>query len=440
MQPIAFSQINTSYLLLSPPSPKPFVLRALLLTAVTGVSVACGDSRKVEAESRQLAAAWAAAAEASVPRETVTTVSPQKPALFIDASRSMAGFAGCSVTPTAYNITLDRITTSLGITEVTRFGETTRGEGRVFEVLPLTKPAHCPPFYNRLQNPDYALFAAAAADSSGRVYLYLTDGVQSDWQGRNPGPSVAALKQWIDSGRGLAILGFRSAFSGPLWSEQRQVMLGRASSDARPFYLFVLGRTDGAVDDVISKLSPALLRQSTKMRFANDAVRCRAFSSVPEYVSGPAERWSMFQLEDVRTISSVLSYSCRFRDYPVNGIRPRISGQYRRWIDGMFTTPDALPLPVGQGGRATLEGDSMVVPLEIGWKNTQTTRFGLYEMRFHAEPGELSDSITALSTDTDATLDTVDKTYRFSWLLEELMRTHLRRLPWTPYSVTIQYR
>jgi hypothetical protein len=408
--------------------------------------VGCPDgTRGVEAESRRLAGAWADSAtgsEADAP--VATSASASKPLLVVDASRSMAGFAGCTNAPTEFNTTLDRISSDLSIVSAVRFGERGRGIGNVFETLPLSRAVHCAPFYDRLQNPDYALFERARADTSGTVFLYLTDGVQSDWRGPNPGPSVGLLKEWVASKRGLAIVAFRSRFQGQAWSEQSQRMLGNVSVERRPFYLFVLAPTDEQVDALLRQLSRAALTNTQVIRFGADAVSCAASvaDKLPKYRRTESPPWAWVKHDAIARVGSVAKYTCAIRsEFPLASVRPSALLEYRGWDGTRFEEDATVPkgVQLHADSASVADGRSTVI-LSGTLPFDNRNRFGLYHVRLNAEPGELRQSVEELSTDNDATPDTFDRTYRFSWVIEQLARAHLAQRPWTPLSVTVQYR
>jgi hypothetical protein len=363
--------------------------------------------------------------------------------VFIDASRSMRGFAGCSDAPTAFNTTLDHVTSSLSVDSVVQFGERSKGRGDVFNVVPMGQTVRCPAFYDRLQNPDYALFKAALDDSSGATYLYFTDGVQSDWQGSNPGPSLGALEHWLKSGRAFAILAFRSQFSGQAWSEQAQRMIANINAAKRPFYLFVLAQSDSALDATVQKLPASLLTSARTIRFGQDAVNCKIVpGNVPKFRSSPAPPWSLVEHAKITAGKSLVSYQCDVRsEYPLAHVRPRVTLGYRTWGGQAFsgaTTPIAgaalkvLPSTDSQGRSVT--------PLEGALPMDGTTRFGFYSVRIDGDPGMPRTWIDSLSVDSDAQPETFDRTYRFSWLVERLARANLAMRAPAVYGLTIQYR
>jgi hypothetical protein len=380
---------------------------------------------------------------------TVTTppVSPHpgtgEVVVYVDASRSMRGFAGCSSNPTEFTNTLDRVTSSLTIGNVVQFGEVSKGSAVVFKVVPMGKEVRCPGFYDRLQNPDYALFKAALGDSSGRTYLYFTDGVQSDWQGNNPGPSLDLLEQWMKSGRTLAILAFRSRFDGQAWSEQSQRMIANIATTERPFYLFILAQSDEAMNRTLQKLPVSLMNTARTIRFGREAVQCKALpGDVPKYKSSSTPPWSLIEHPNIKAGKSLLDYRCDLRaEYPIAEVRPRVTLDYKKWDGKAFVAQPGPPTgsaltPLPSSGA----GGGSVVRLQGSLPKDESTRYGFYAVRIEGEPGLPRTWVDSLSTDSDAQPDTFAKTYRFSWLIERLAKADLAMRPPVGYGITVKYR
>jgi hypothetical protein len=355
----------------------------------------------------------------------------------------MRGFAGCSDNPTEFTNTLDRVTSSLTVGSVVQFGEASKGSPEVFKAMPMGKEVRCPAFYDRLQNPDYALFKAALDDSSGKTYLYFTDGVQSDWQGNNPGPSLDVLEQWMKSGRALAILAFRSRFNGPAWSEQAQRMIANITTTERPFYLFILAQSDEAMNSTLQKLPTSLLGTARTIRFGTEGVQCKLLpGDVPKYKSSSTPPWSMIQYPNIKPGKSLLDYRCDLRaEYPIAEVIPHVELEYRQWDGKAFVahpgppSGSALtPLPT------TSAGGSSIVRLQGSLPDDRSTRYGFYTVRIDGSPGAPRAWIDSLSTDSDAQPDTFAKTYRFSWLIERLAKADLGMRPPAVYGLTIEFR
>ena len=414
-------------------------LSALLVTILLSCDRGSDQARQA---TSALARQWSSKAPPGS-RVVEAPTNAGTPILVLDASRSMAGFAGCSAAPTEFNTLIDHLSADLGVDSVTRFGEVVAGAGHAFDTLPLTHAVHCPAFFDRLQNPDSAVFDRAAADST-HVYLYITDGVQSDARGPNPGPSVGLLKSRLARGEALAIIALRSRFAGPLWSEQRQRMLGSVRSERRPFYVFVLAPSDAGIDALLRSVSSATLSNAKIMRFGPGTVQCRVAlgQSANAYDSNQDPPWAFLHSADLGNASDLLDYDCRIsEEFPLGSVTPVASAEYRRWLGREFGQPSAPPTGFGfTPGPVKVQGEHVVVPMKASLPTDPQTRFGFYGVRVDPTPGALKPWVADLSTDTDASPDDIDKTYRLSWLIEQLARVRLAREPWSPFSLTLQYR
>lgn len=401
------------------------------------LAVAACDNSPDEA-SKALARQLVVPEAVSPPTPSASTSGRNR--LYIDASRSMVGFAGCT-SPTEFNTTIDRLTSDLGLTTVVRFGERVAGSGDVFEEIPTGRAVHCPAFFDRLQNPDYALYEAAREDSTGAAHLYLTDGVQSDWQGSSPGPSIQLLKQWVRERRGLAILAFTSRFAGPAWSEQRHQMLPHFETESRPYYLFVLAPNDQAVDSLIEGLSSATRTRARTIQFRSDGLRCSlgAAPGLAKFRSSITPPWALVKLQAVTSAAATLAYRCDIaQEYPLEGVTPRTAVEYRRWNGGDFSAPvSGFTLPLSTV-RDTAGGAPVLI--KAGIVLDPATRYGFYGFRARPISGELRPWIADMSTDDDSSPDQFGRTYRFAWLIEQLAREDLAGRRESSYALTVQYR
>lgn len=400
---------------------------------------ACSPSTpSAETESQDLATRFEA--QAPVVKASGKSAASNQIVFAIDASLSMRGFAGCNKSPTAFSATLDHITTDLGISKVVRFGQASRNAAATFETLTLTRSIHCPEFYNRLQNPDYELYHKIAEDSTGATYLYLTDGVQSDVSGTNQSPSVAALKQWIADQHGLAIIAFTSNFSGEAWSEQRQKMIGNVTVTERPFYVFLFSREEAGIEATLSRFSPQTVANSQIIRFSPRGVECavQLHKGVPSLRR--KSQWAMVKLKSIKS-SAFADYNCEISNsYPYEAIVPKISGEYSERTDHPFPPLGSLPTGTSfDASKPIITGSGSSVVILAKMQKSPTARYGYYQLRFAPTPGTLKEAIAKLSTDFDADQDSFNKTYRFSWLLEQLGRAQLATHPWAPFAFTLQY-
>jgi hypothetical protein len=165
---------------------------------------------------------------------------------------------------------------------------------------------------------------------------------------------------------------------------------------------------------------------------------------MPKQTKSDTPPWALVRHENVAKAPTLLEYSCRLRTlYPLQTIRPKLTIDYRSWDRKKNGFTDLQPLPGGlrlQTDTILTDGDSSRARVTGAMPLDATTRFGLYRVRIDALPGALRPWIDSLSTDDDADPKSSDRTYRFSWLVDQLARTHLARQPWSPFTLTIQYR
>lgn len=407
-----------------------------LLVACACLVAACnGELERVAAASRELAGELAAADAPRGPANGQGTApAGGETRLYVDASRSMAGFVGCSQTATEFDQVLDRMANDLGITTVRMFGQPSGG-GALVEERPLDRAVHCPDAFRRLQNPDYELYRLMEADSGAGVNVYFSDGVQSATSAATPSPSVAALQRWLASGRALAILAFRSRFAGEAWSEQRGGWMGRVEVADRPFYVFFLGPGEAALDEALGRLSPSL-KPLAILRFPADPFACgiRRRLLVQTETSDPP--WGLVPPsvhgQMVTQPAHVADYECTLRDgFPLRAVEATVRAEFRRWDGTKFGDGAALP----QGAAFTLqppavsEGKSVAALQGTVPRDQPGTLYGFYHLRFTPRPGPLRPELEALSTESDADRGQFNRTYRFSWMVEHLVRTQFARAP-----------
>lgn len=354
--------------------------------------------------------------------------------IYVDATRSMAGFVGCSTEATEFDQVLDRMANDLGVTEVQLFGEAAGVP--LVEQRALDRSVHCPDAFRRLQNPDHALYALMEADSTAGIHVYFSDGVQSDARAATPSPSVRALQAWLARGRALAILVFRSRFAGDAWSEYRGAwMEGKVDVPDRPFYVFVLASREEDVDATIAKLSPSLKPEAT-LRFPREPFTCGIRRKVGAQAETTSPLWALVPPSVHQQMAEkpvhVADYVCTIRDgYPLRTVEAALEATYRRWDGQGFGDQGALPQAASftLGTPAPGAGES-VTPLHGTVPRDQPgTLFGFYHLRLSPRPGALRPEVDSLSTESDADRAQFNRTYRFSWLVEHLVRSQFARGP-----------
>jgi hypothetical protein len=411
----------------------PLLAAGAWLAAVAG----CGGEAERVARASQALATELAAADSPGPtpaRVSVFASGGGETRLYVDASRSMAGFVGCRATATEFDQVLDRLANDLGITSVRLFGQPSGG-GDLVEERDLDRSVHCGDAFRRLQNPDYELYARMEQDSAAAVNVYFSDGVQSATTAATPSPSVRALQTWLANGRALAILAFRSRFSGEPWSEQRNAWMDSTEVPDRPFYVFVLGTTEAAIDQTLARLSPSLKPEAT-LRFPADPFTCGIRRKVQAQRETSSPLWALVPPSVHRQMSAqpihVADYACTIRDgYPLRAVEAALTVSYRRWDGQGFGAEVPLPEPASFAvGTPAASAAGSVTPVHgTVPRDHPGTLFGFYHVRLSPRPGALKAELESLSTESDADPAQFNRTYRFSWLVEHLVRSQFARGP-----------
>jgi hypothetical protein len=359
----------------------------------------------------------------------------------------MAGFVGCRDQPTGFDEVLDRILVDLGISELHRFGSG-RGAEEVLTRSPINPAVHCPSFYDRAQNPDAELFRRILADSSAQIHLYLTDGVQSDLTATQS-PSVNALRDWLETGRPLGVLAFRSRFAGRGWSEARKSWVGRWEVRDRPFYLYVFAPTDALLERTLSRLSSDVRGQARVMRFGDGGLRCTgAAAAIPRQASNDqGTPWLMVSATTtdklVRQLMPMVEVTCSVReDLPLSGMRFVVdSVRYGRWTGSQFDYPLEPPQGLSFSDTVSAEPGGFRSSLRVRLAPDPATRFGYFALQLIPGRAELDPAVVGLSTNSDADVSSASRTYRFGWVVEQLLRTQVERsVPHVPFSFTVTYQ
>lgn len=412
-------------------------LKALLVASACTITLAGCEQEldRVMAASRKLSGDLAQADSGGSARPaTAPAPKGDETRLYVDASRSMAGFVGCSATATEFDQVLDRMANDLGITSVRLFGESAGGAPLV-EERSLDRSVHCPDAFRRLQNPDYELYTLMEGDSAARVNVYFSDGVQSATSAATPSPSVRALQAWLAKGRALAILAFRGRFAGDAWSEQRGAWMGPVDVPDRPFYVFVLAPSEKDVDETLAKLSPSLQPEAT-LRFPSAPFSCGVRRRVAAQAETTSPPWALVPPSVHRQMAEnpvhVSDYACTIRaGYPLRAVEAALSASYRRWDGQGFGDEGALPEPAAFTlGKPAPGATGSVTPLHGTVPRDQPgTLFGFYHLRLTPRPGALRPELESLSTESDADRGQFNRTYRFSWLVEHLVRSQFARGP-----------
>lgn len=439
---------------------------AAALAAALAVG-ACGDStERVREASRELAAQLSAdtvegdgpavSARDSLPSCRLDSTDVEGDGglrLYLDATQSMAGFTGGRSGATRFDNVLDRISSLAGLSELTLFGRRAERSGGILTEVPFGPELHRPSTFVRTHNPDYCLFRAMSSAGGGAVHLYVSDGVQSAVQYGVPSPTAVALREWLAEGHSLAILAFHSDFSGRAWSEQLRQWVGRVQVEGRPFYLFVLAPDDDRLDRVLQdRVGPADFDGEVEVfRFSPDPVRCRTEATGRYQLRDSDPPWSFLtapqqaRLEDAP--DEVATVRCeRSPSYPLGEVLARVEAEYRRWNTGQgsFGGPERPPSGASFEARPVAVESGRGLPdlkVEARAPDDSGTRFGFYGLTLEMHPGDLVEAAEDLTTDSDADPENFDRTYRFDWLLEHLVRWQMARsAPRDRFFFTLTYR
>ena len=429
--------------MISPQSHRTFL--GLLAISMIAAATACTDEARQAANASK---ALMVSKTAPTPSKKNTQAAPiatstRKPLLFVDGSQSMGGFVNCLSSPTAFDQLLDRLTIDIGSSSIQRFGSNSENKAKV-EEFPASREMHCPAFYAATENPDYLLYQRFAQDTTGESFLYITDGVQSDFTGDNQSPSAQALDTWIQSGKSLTILAFTSEFNGRGWSESRKQWLGITHVQRRPFYLYVFAPNESATAQILGSLSDTVTKSALRIGFTTEGLRCSA--RVPKISgiksSSDGLHWIMLTESATKKASSqdvaVAEYSCQIpTSFPLQSVNALVEAlEYFRW-DGSAMQPSARPAGSAFNADSVMTDASGSTAVVLARLMPEAARFGFYKAELRPQSGRMKSRIAQLSTDSDSNPRTYEQTYRFAWLVERLARAQVARaLPVAPFGFT----
>ncbi|HYW08811.1 MAG TPA: hypothetical protein VE913_17750 [Longimicrobium sp.] len=430
----------------------------LAALTVVGLGAAGCDSETetVAARSERLADSLASAAPK--PRPARAAEIPRRPAdgvsVYLDGTRSMRGFFACDSGANDVATVLRRLTTTFGVDSITLFGvpRSDAPPAAYFTARPYDRALRCGDGIERGENPDYLLYQRIGQDSTGRVAVYLTDGVQSASSVATPSPSIRALERWVGSGKPLAILAFRGAFAGEAWSEEEGGWIGKVRTADRPFYAFVFAPSAERMDAFLARI-PAEVKGSVvaQMRFDTGGVRCGAELVGPRYSSGKTATWIQLDARSgerfFQASAPLARYSCTLAgDHPLATVLVEpVPTSYRRWEGAGFAAPDrATGAEVSVDSvKATPERTRRTSVAHVGARvaSADDHRFGFYAISLAGRAGSLRAEVDSLSTDSDADAAQYSRTYLFSWLVRRLVDAQFERDPQArSVFVTLQYR
>lgn len=408
---------------------------ALLALALSGVLACSPDPKSVDKDASaavRLEDVPVCPNKATpTPADLIAAGRPREARVYLDGSVSMKGFSGQS---DRFRATLDALRPALLDLDIHRSRFTRVGE----DIEPLSRSGgferfDLPSFYSRSEtNLAAALNAELKQSDASTLTLIITDGVTSLRQDRGNEGDLAEceqgsdvqcltfkLKQLINQGRGLWIIGLRSAFRGPLFSETARVGGTRLGGDVRipdrPFYIWILS----ADPPTGRALAEGLLD-----RLAAQADQRTAF--VLEVSPGDIP-WSVHSSDHSPTSDNdfipkgARAGAVRGRFTPGEPGKPPLQVVVNRNLDG-----SAFALSIPLHATPLREMSSGITPLWIyapshclRWEGAPARG-----LKIKAAPGETNLRVLLLSP----AFDTLSG--RGVTLVQTLQRTHSEPLPW----------
>jgi hypothetical protein len=322
----------------------------LIAKAQTEKSASSAEATpSVEAESQSVARTSQSISDApSDDKQPDSPGAAKEKRLYIDASKSMAGFAGHGGD---FDKFFSEIGYLLGDPVVYKFGSAAKTPApkyaELIEPTTLGQAQKSSQFYNLSNNPDDALFSELNHSGKEALSVYITDGVYSAMDAKAGSKVITPLTQWLESGRVLGIFVLSSPFQGSFYSEKlcseskgQKCWLQVANVPRRPFYAFVFSPNE----DAFRKLQRELENKFPSMKtliFSDDGVTSEGLS-LPEddsiYDSSKQAEgfnWQMFTShlfteENPAKRSFYLNYVVN-KEYPLGHITPLISAKYYLW-------------------------------------------------------------------------------------------------------------
>lgn len=415
---------------------------AILALVVVMTAFACHrpSSREIEDGSVELAAHLLKESRG------YPTASMPEVVFYLDASKSMAGYAGCTHRTSHFDYVLNRLSTALHQPRVQLFG-VSDGDTSYLSPADLSHEVSCPGTYTRTENRDSLLFSRIVRGRQPAVYF--TDGVQSDATSSSLARVAALLGEWIESERSLAWVVDTSTFIGDVWSERGRRSGGIDTIPGKPFHVLFFANDPAQLDRLLAAADPVLGGART-YRFDGRSVRCQ----LTRFHGGESSRmdmkhhWFSPGAADLRALADtgvVAEIECDDQ-YPVARLtpsaNPRISGI---WTRHGFDTAQSPPYsihtdaktaaitPAGNARRARHTVNAFVPRPPSGTASFWDIRFTL------SAAGGLAPEIHDLSTDDDADVHARTRTYRLTWLMEQLVEATERvRTKSVPVFLTIR--
>lgn len=398
----------------------------------------------------------AAVSQADRLTPTPTASQPEVPSVrqkvYIDASISMRGFVTPD-TPGGLTQFIDFIETmpdvlpgcevyQYGVQPQKQSGGTVEGVTKRVEFdSQLRKPG----FYSLKFNPDDVLLKGIAGENEPTLSVLITDGVESDSEGKINTAVLESIRSWMNEGKLFSILVLKSNFAGGFYSERRRHMVGDANVKDRPFYAFVFSTSRREFEDFYEKLRRRF-GQMEAIIFSDDALSCKV--ALPSEIEASYDTKSpadspyylqMLVLKKLRQEEEAPGYRFTYSTkptYPVKSFGLRLNVSLYEWDDaqGQFQRQGtALPGNINYKESSDKPGDagneaaqSFVVDSREMIQIGQQRNFGLFAVQPSLYIKDISDGIVQLSTRDDSTPTSANKTYRFQELVFALLDIHMK--------------
>ena len=439
-------------------------------------SIACAEKKRVAQESRDLAATITRSLPTPTRAPNATNSTDEK-RVYLDASLSMKGFVNITKR-TTFDELLDAIGDAMPGCQLFKYGqrrtEQPEDDSNIVQRVDFGLELHRPEFYDLSYNPDDQLIDSLTRDDKPAFSVLVSDGVYSEARGATSPPVVQAIQNWMQRGRSVGILVFKSSFSGPFYSEHKRAFLPTISVEARPFYAFVFSPTENDFWELREKLRKRFPDMGSIL-FSDNSVSC--IPVLNEHMKGmysirkPPEvpyYWQMFDLglfAQEHTISIGYGMKCFLSpEYPASEFKLDTTSEYYRWESSHFKKVESGPplefLIQASSDKESAEGgkekqgvasaspvpqpsDARNSELEDDKKNKKvssstrpdliltipkdpTSDYSFYRIRLTPSPKFIRQDIQDLSTRDDGERTNANKTFRFYELINALTDIHFK--------------
>lgn len=404
--------------------------------------LACNENSRVADLSLVKAEELSSAALPGVDARGVDSVEQR---VYIDHSLSMAGFVGHP--NSGFEEFVDSMPDVLPGCRLFVYGQS-RGQG---PNDPVARPAefdrhlHEAAQYRLGFNPDDVLFNMLASEEEPAFSIVVTDGVESDSEGKINTRVIDGIRKWLSGGRTFAVIRMKSLFLGDFYSERTRSMIGKVTAPSRPFYAFVFSPGLTEFSDLLTKLRKRI-RDIQAIVFSPDSIRCSV--RVPEQFDGFYDSkgsptttfyWQMLIRKSLDAPAEDLSYRFEYEiapDCPVKKVRLQLEVTLFKWEDAAknFQSEGARVDTSRDSGVITEsveEHDGAVVnAFSIKPKPFLAKDFGsrneFYAMSQLLKVVEIDEGIIKDSTRDDSDKSNAGKTYRFQELITTLVEVHTK--------------